>query len=63
MEVIKSCTFCPEGVQVGGANSIIAHAGEISFPLIIGQDEENIGATAGEFQRLSCVKDSDHQRT
>jgi len=36
MKVIKPCAFCPEGVQVGGTNAVIAHAGEITFTLIIG---------------------------
>ena len=36
MKVIKPCALCPEVVQVGGTNPVIAHAGEISFTLIIG---------------------------
>ena len=54
MKVVKPCALCPEGVEVGGADAVIAQAGEISFTLIISQDEENIGAAACKFWALAA---------
>jgi len=59
MKVVKPGTFCPECVQVGGADPIIAHAGEISFALIIGKNEENIGPTASE---LITIQAGTHEK-
>jgi hypothetical protein len=59
MKVIKPCALCPEGVQVGGLDPIIAHAGKIAFTLIIGKNEENIGATVCE---LITIQAGTHEK-